>query len=195
MTHPNISETVASVFATFRDRGHEEYHGEAVSQLEHAVQAAELAQRGRPNDPEFIIAAFLHDYGHLCGTADGSDNMDGFGIRQHELLGAQELERLGFSEKATRLIAGHVQAKRYLVTTDPAYYAGLSEASKFTLEKQGGLLTAEEQSAFERDSLFKLHIALRRIDEEAKVSGQIVRDMDWLETMISEHLAAASKAD
>jgi len=194
MTHPNISETVASVFATFRDRGHEEYHGEAVSQLEHAVQAAELAQRGRPNDPEFIIAAFLHDYGHLCGTADGSDNMDGFGIRQHELLGAQELERLGFSEKITRLIAGHVQAKRYLVTTDPTYYAGLSEASKFTLEKQGGLLTAEEQSAFERDSLFELHIALRRIDEEAKMSGQIIPGMDWLETMISEQLAAASKA-
>lgn len=178
------------IFATFRHRGHEEYHGEAVSQLEHAVQAAELAQKSSPNDPEFIIAAFLHDFGHLCDTTAESDNMDGFGIRRHELRGAQELANLGFSEKITRLIAGHVQAKRYLVSTDPAYYEGLSEASKFTLEKQGGLLTAEEQHTFEQDALFERHLALRRIDEAAKQSGLPVPDLDWLQTLIQEHLSS-----
>ena len=193
--HPNSGETAEAVFAVFRDRGHEEYHGEPVSQLEHALQTAALAKRDHPNDPEFIIAAFLHDYGHLCGSVSGDDNMDGYGIRQHELIGAGVLARLGFSEKITRLIAGHVQAKRYLVSTDPAYYEGLSEASKFTLEKQGGLLTPEEQSAFEQDSLLELHIALRRIDDEAKVSGQPAQNMDWLQPLILEHLSSSQPAN
>lgn len=188
MTRQNINETLETVLAVFRDRGHEEYHGEPVSQLQHAMQAAELAQQSRPDDPEFVLAAFLHDFGHLCDSASGDDNMDGYGIRQHELTGARELERLGFSEKIIRLVAGHVQAKRYLVSTDPDYYGELSEASKITLEKQGGLLSPEEQRAFEQDPLFEQHIALRRIDERAKGEGLPVQGLDWLEGLMRTHL-------
>ncbi len=188
MTHHNTNETIATVLSVFRERGHEEYHGEPVSQLEHAVQTAELAQRGHPNDPEFILAAFLHDFGHLCGSVFGDDSMDGYGVVQHEIVGAQVIRRLGFSEKIHRLIAGHVQAKRYLVSTDPAYYAALSEASKITLEKQGGLLSSEEQKDFEQDPLFELHISLRRLDEQAKLTGQPMTDLSWLENLMREHL-------
>jgi phosphonate degradation associated HDIG domain protein len=189
MKHLNTNDTIAAVLTVFRERGHEEYHGEPVSQLEHAVQTAELAQRGRPNDPEFTLAAFLHDFGHLCGSVTGDDNMNGYGIWQHEIVGARVLRSLGFSEKITRLIAGHVQAKRYLVSTDPAYYAALSEASKITLEKQGGLLSPEEQKAFEQDPLFELHIALRRLDEQAKETGKPVHDLNWLENLMREHFS------
>ena len=188
MTRQNIDQTVETVLAVFRNRGHEEYHGEPVSQLEHAVQAAELAQQHDPNDPEFILAAFLHDFGHLCGSGRDEDNMDGYGAWQHELTGARELERFGFSEKITRLVAGHVQAKRYLVSTDPVYYEGLSKASKITLEKQGGLLSAEELLAFEQDPLFEQHITLRRIDERAKMKGLPVNGLDWLERLMREQL-------
>lgn len=189
MTQPDTNETIEAVFAVFRDHGHEEYHGEPVSQLEHAVQSAVLARQGHPGDPEFILAAFLHDFGHLCGAADGSDNMEGYGIRRHERVGARVLEQLGFSSRVTRLVAGHVQAKRYLVSTDPAYYEGLSEASKITLEKQGGLLTPDEQHDFEQDTLFELHLALRRLDEQAKLTGQPVPDMDWLAELMRDHLS------
>lgn len=194
MPHPNTSDTIAAVLSVFRERGHEEYHGEPVSQLEHAVQTAQLAQRGHPNDPEFILAAFLHDFGHLCGSKDVDGDMNGYGIRQHETVGARELQRLGFSEKITRLVAGHVQAKRYLVSTDEAYCEGLSEASKITLEKQGGLLSAAEQRDFEQDSLFELHIALRRLDEQAKVSGLPTGNLEWLENLMHQHLASARPA-
>lgn len=187
MTHHHTHEAIQTILAVFRERGHEEYHGEPVSQLEHAVQTAQLAQRGHPDDTEFILAAFLHDFGHLCGTTP-EDNMGGYGIRQHETLGARELRKLGFSEKIARLVAGHVQAKRYLVSTDAAYHAGLSEASKITLEKQGGLMSAEEQRDFEQDTLFEWHLQLRRLDEQAKVSGQPVGDLDWLEDLMREHL-------
>ncbi len=188
MTRQNITQTIETVLAVFRDRGHEEYHGEPVSQLQHAVQAAELARQSRPDDPEFILAAFLHDFGHLCSDASGAYNMEVYGVWQHELTGARELERLGFSEKIVRLVAGHVQAKRYLVSTDTDYYAGLSEASKITLEKQGGLLSPEEQRAFEQDPLFEQHIALRRIDERAKGEGLPVQGLDWLEKLMRAHL-------
>ncbi len=164
------NQAIGQVLSTFRDRGHEEYHGEPVSQLEHAVQAAELARKSHPNDPEFILAAFLHDYGHLCETPDG--DMDGYGTWDHEAVGAKTLRNLGFSAKITRLVANHVRAKRYLVSTDPLYFAELSPASKITLIKQGGLLSPEEQRDFEQDPLFELHIALRRLDELAKVEGQ-----------------------
>ena len=150
MTRQNIDQTVETVLAVFRNRGHEEYHGEPVSQLEHAVQAAELAQQHDPNDPEFILAAFLHDFGHLCGSGRDEDKMDGYGAWQHELTGARELERFGFSEKITRLVAGHVQAKRYLVSTDPVYYEGLSKASRITLEKQGGFYLQKNNGRLSR---------------------------------------------
>lgn len=181
--------TIEAVLSVYKARGHEEYAGEPVSQLEHAVQTAELAQSDHPNDTEFILAAFLHDFGHLCGSDSEEDTMGEYGIVEHERVGAEVLQTLGFSEKITRLIAGHVQAKRYLVSTDSAYYQGLSEASKITLEKQGGMLTAREQHDFEQDPLFELHIALRRLDEQAKVSGLPVGDLNWLEKMMQEHIA------
>lgn len=185
MTQTN--NTIDFVLSVFRERGHEAYHGEPVSQLEHAVQSAELAQRGRPNDPEFILAAFLHDFGHLCNSPEG--DMDGYGAWNHETIGAQALRDLGFSEKIASLVANHVQAKRYLVSTNPVYYAALSEASKITLEKQGGLLSPQEQSDFEKDPLFGLHIALRRLDEQAKEIGKPAPDLNWLENLMREHLS------
>ena len=180
-TNPSIK----TVLENFHAHGHEAYHGEQVSQLEHAVQAAELAQKIYPDDPEFILAAFLHDYGHLCESEAG--DMDGYGIWDHEDVGAQALRKLGFSDKIARLVANHVRAKRYLVSTDPLYFADLSAASKITLIKQGGLLSAEEQRDFEQDSLFELHIALRRLDEQAKVEGHPLKDLAWLQDLMREH--------
>lgn len=184
------NDNTASILSVFHERGHEAYHGEPVNQLEHAVQTAELAQKTHPDDPEFILAAFLHDFGHLCPSPNG--DMDGFGAWEHEAIGALALRELGFSDKIASLVARHVQAKRYLVSTDPAYYTSLSEASKITLEKQGGLLSPEEQKSFEQDPLFEQHIQLRRLDEQAKEMGKPVVNLDWLENMMREHLSQNS---
>lgn len=177
------ASSIDLVFSTFTQRGHEEYHGEPVSQLEHAVQAAILAKEQFPEDTTFIIAAFLHDFGHLCNTTEG--DMDGYGQWDHESIGAKKLLELGFSEKVASLVANHVLAKRYLVSTDPEYFNGLSEASRITLEKQGGVLNLEEQHAFEADPLFQQHIALRRIDEKAKLMNRPT-ETTWLETLMKE---------
>jgi predicted HD phosphohydrolase len=186
------NQTISKVLSIFRQRGHEAYHGEPVSQIEHAVQTAELAKEDHPNDPEFILAAFLHDFGHLCETDLG--DMDGYGTWDHEEVGARTLKSLGFSEKITRLVENHVYAKRYLVSTDPMYFADLSPASKITLIKQGGLLSVQEKQDFEQDPLFELHIALRRLDEKAKIVGQPVPDLSWLEVLMQEHFNKSARS-
>jgi predicted HD phosphohydrolase len=65
-------------------------------------------------------------------------------------LGKAYLTANGFPEKMGVLVASHVDAKRYLTYSD---YNQLSDASKKTLEYQGGPMTAEEAAAYEKDPL------------------------------------------
>ena len=170
----------------YRTLGHQAYDGEPVSQLEHAAQTAELARTLQPDDPEFVLAAFLHDVGHLLPTDSAAEQMGIYGVRSHEARGAQFLRAQGFSEKICRLVEGHVAAKRYLVSTDPDYFGRLSDASKITLMHQGGMMTAEEHAAFEADPLFEQHLQLRRLDEQAKVSGGPAPDWAWVERLTTQ---------
>src|SRR5262245_16921788 len=121
------------------------YIGESVSQLDHALQAAHLA-RGARAPEHMIVAALLHDVGHLCAAAD-APRMANLGISRHEEIGARYLEALGVDPAVVGLVAGHVDAKRYLVRTRPAYERALSDASRATLDHQGGPMSDEEVAA------------------------------------------------
>jgi phosphonate degradation associated HDIG domain protein len=167
----SIDESVSEIFELYQKYGDEDYIGEPVSQLEHMCQAAQLAEaEGCPE--EVILAAFFHDIGHLCEHIMPVQQMDGFGVVDHEKLGADYLRSKGFAEDIASLVQNHVQAKRYLTYHFPSYYEQLSEASKRTLEFQGGVMTSEEAMRFEADKLFDLHIKLRRWDEKAKLEKQ-----------------------
>ena len=80
-----------------------------------------------------IIAALLHDLGHIVGMEAGesADGMGGCGIPRHEHVGADFLKLLGMSDRVCRLVRSHVSAKRYFVYKDPNYK--LSDASRTTL--------------------------------------------------------------
>ena len=151
------------------------------------AQAAQLAE-AQGYDEEVVLAAFLHDIGHISEAANGDNEMDGFGIKDHEELGAEFLREKGFSKKITRLVESHVEAKRYLTYKDPAYYANLSDASKRTLEYQGGPMTAEEAGAFEQYPLFDLIIRMRNWDEQAKIEQQPLPDLQHFREMMLHHL-------
>jgi putative nucleotidyltransferase with HDIG domain len=151
------------------------------------VQAAQLAE-AQGYDEEVILAAFLHDIGHISEAAKGDNEMEGFGITDHESLGADFLREKGFSRKIARLVESHVEAKRYLTVRDPAYYGQLSEASRKTLEYQGGPMTPEEADAFEQYPLFDLIIQMRKWDEQAKVERKPLPDLDHYRRMIFRHL-------
>jgi phosphonate degradation associated HDIG domain protein len=187
MTTEQARKTTDEIFDLYEKHGGAEYAGEKVSQLEHMVQAAQLAEE-EGHDEEVVLAAFLHDIGHISEAANGDNEMDGFGIRDHEELGAEFLQKKGFSKKIVRLVESHVEAKRYLTIKDPSYYAQLSEASKKTLEYQGGPMTEEEAAAFEKYPLFSLIINMRKWDEQAKIEHKPLPDLDRYKKMMLHHL-------
>ncbi|RCR69468.1 phosphonate degradation HD-domain oxygenase [Larkinella punicea] len=160
-------QTITEITELFDQHGSDDYYGEPVSQLEHMLQSAMLAERAGADD-ETIIAAFLHDIGHLLPSDLAEDHMDDYGRVDHEKLGADWLRERGFSEKVAQLIEHHVNAKRYLTYKNPAYFNKLSEASLKTLEFQGGPMSAEEAQAFEANPYFRGILQVRGWDELAK---------------------------
>jgi phosphonate degradation associated HDIG domain protein len=176
------------IIGLYVHHGDDDYIGEPVSQLEHMSQAAQLAEK-EGYDEEVVLAAFLHDVGHLCEHVLPVKHMDEYGVVDHEKLGADFLREHAFSEKVASLVQNHVQAKRYLTFSDEGYYNKLSEASKKTLEFQGGRMSREEAAEFEADPLFALHIKLRRWDEAAKLERQSMPPLDTYREMIFRHVS------
>jgi 2-amino-1-hydroxyethylphosphonate dioxygenase (glycine-forming) len=180
-------QTTEFIIRLYHQFGGEDYIGEPVSQLEHMCQCAELAE-SEGYDEEVILAAFFHDIGHFCEHIIPVKQMNGYGVVDHEKLGADFLRNKGFSPTVASLVENHVQAKRYLTYHFPEYYEQLSEASKKTLEFQGGRMDLEEAMAFETDALFDLHIRLRRWDEKAKLERQPLPSLDKYADMMLRHL-------
>src|SRR6185295_14068574 len=101
------------ILTLYKMYGNEDYIGEPVSQVEHMCQCAQLAEKEGCDD-EVILAAFFHDIGHLLQHIVPVESMSGYGIADHEKIGAAYLAAKGFSDKITKLVASHVHAKRYL---------------------------------------------------------------------------------
>ena len=181
------AQVIDEVFGLYERFGDSDYIGEPVSQIEHMSQAAQLAM-AEGFDDEVVLAAFFHDIGHIC--ADSAPNMGGFGVVSHERLGADYLRRAGFSERMARLVEYHVQAKRYLTLKTPGYYERLSEASRRTLEYQGGVMTEVEAEAFEQDPLCAVSLRMRQWDELAKEMWVPVIDLEILREKALRLLAA-----
>jgi phosphonate degradation associated HDIG domain protein len=187
MDKEKAQQVTDEIMGYYEHHGGEEYAGEKVTQLEHMVQAAQLAEE-QGYDEEVVLAAFLHDIGHICEAGHGDNEMGDFGIKDHEEIGADFLKEKGFSKKVVRLVQSHVQAKRYLTLKDPAYYNQLSDASKRTLEYQGGRMEEEEAKAFEQYPLFDLIIKMRKWDEQAKIEHKPLPALAHYRKMILHHL-------
>jgi 2-amino-1-hydroxyethylphosphonate dioxygenase (glycine-forming) len=186
-----IHQTANEIIQLYAMFGNEDYIGEPVSQIEHMCQCAMLAEANGADD-EVILAAFFHDIGHLCEFASPEaqiKHMDNFGVVDHEKLGSEFLLGKGFSDKIAKMVANHVEAKRYLTYKYPSYYDSLSIASKNTLIHQGGIMSKDEADAFEKDPLYENYIALRRWDEQAKAVNMPLPSLEHYREMIIEHLA------
>jgi phosphonate degradation associated HDIG domain protein len=163
------------ILRLFETGGRASYHGEAVSQEQHALQAAHLAEvEGAPDT--LVVGALLHDVGHLISGFDEEAADHGIDDR-HEVAGAEWLvRRLGAD--VVEPIRLHVAAKRYLCAVDPEYLAALSAASRRSLDLQGGPMSAEQLVAFEADPHYRAAVRLRRWDDAAKVPGLAVPGLD-----------------
>jgi phosphonate degradation associated HDIG domain protein len=152
------------IFATFAQHGAESY-GEDVTQLQHALQAAELARLDGAPDP-LIAAALLHDIGQFIGDAGNAAELQDRDGR-HEELGAALLAD-SFTPEVTEPIRLHVAAKRYLATARPGYINQLTDASRVSFALQGGHMSASELTAFERDPHFDAAVRMRLYDDGGK---------------------------
>ena len=159
---------IADVERLFAEHGHIEYSGEGVSQVEHALQAAELAERAGASD-ELITATFLHDLGHLLNLQGDTPSARGIDD-QHQYFSIPFLRPL-FGPAVIEPIRLHVDAKRALCALVPEYHDALSEDSKRSLVLQGGTYTPEEAAAFSAKPHAADAMRLRRWDDAAKVAG------------------------
>jgi predicted HD phosphohydrolase len=161
------------------------YGSERVSELEHALQCAELAEAGGA-DEHLTLACLLHDVGRFAvdqaQIADRVGAVRGRGRGHHE-VGA-ELIAPFVPERVAWLVRMHADAKRYLCTTDPGYHATLSPASQHTLTLQGGLMTSEEVARHAAHPWLADALRLRRWDDQAKVVGQVTRPLAAWESLL-----------
>jgi len=172
--------------AAFAKRGHEGY-GEGVTQLEHALQCAVLAERSGAATP-LVVATLLHDIGHMLH--DLPEDIADSGIdTQHESLGSAWLSRR-FGPAVSEPVRLHVAAKRYLSAKEPGYFDRLSEASKLSLKLQGGPMSPKEQERFAAEGYARDAVRLRRWDDEGKVVGMETPDLRHFEPLIAECLRA-----
>lgn len=187
----NAADTAKEIINLYEMFGNADYIGEPVSQIEHMCQSAQLAADAKAEE-DVILAAFLHDIGHLCAIAypqQKLNNTNIYGVINHEQLGADFLSSKGFSSNIINMVSNHVNAKRYLTYKFPEYFFQLSDASKETLQIQRGQMTLTEAMTFEADLLFNNYIMLRRWDEQAKAIYKPLPDLSIYKTMIEAHLA------
>lgn len=180
-------ETLERLTALFQTLGQQDYVGEPISQWAHALQAGRAALAAGAKE-EIILAALLHDIGHLQYQSDAK--MGRFGVRDHERLGAYYLATLGFSAVVSELVGLHVAAKRYRVAKDATYADMLSPASQQTLAFQGGAMTPLECKRFESSPYFAEALQLRVFDEAAKVIQPTGAPLDQFGALVSDHLRA-----
>ncbi|MCH2084949.1 MAG: HD domain-containing protein [Saprospiraceae bacterium] len=178
----NPSASVQEIMQLFRQRGQEIYC-EGINIVEHMLQCANLAAK-ETTDEEVIIAAFLHDIGHLLDTKQ----LEKFDGENHAFIGAKFVQSKGFSARIAVLIQNHVEAKRYLSLVDTSYYQGLSELSKQNLDHQGGRMTTAEAMAFEESPYYEWNVKMRKWFEAEKAAIHLEKDLEQYQNLMLHHL-------
>jgi phosphonate degradation associated HDIG domain protein len=155
-----------NIKAIVLDRGQQQYDGEAISQLDHALQCAAQAQASGAT-PHLISACLLHDLGHLLEELAVEP--------RHEYAAIARLQSL-FPPSVTEPIRLHVAAKRYLCRINPAY--PLSPASQQSLQLQGGAFSAIAAQRFIAQPFAQAAVQLRIWDDQAKQVGAITPSLE-----------------
>ncbi|WP_020471279.1 phosphonate degradation HD-domain oxygenase [Zavarzinella formosa] len=178
---------IDQLFALFAEKGSGAYFGEDVTETAHALQCARLAEEAGADDA-LVAAALLHDVGHLLhGMSENiaKEGLDG----QHEDAGAEWLQK-HFGPAIVDPVRLHVAAKRYLCAVEPGYHDDLSPASQLSLRLQGGPFTPEEAKVFEAEPWYQSAVAVRRWDDEAKIPGLLVPDLEHYRPKLEAALLA-----
>lgn len=169
-----MSLSIADIVHLLETKGHAQYDGEPVTQLEHALQSAHCAEQAGSGSA-LIAAALLHDLGHLLHDMPGSPTQAGVDdLHQYRCL---PFLRGLFGDATLEPIRLHVDAKRYLCAREPGYLESLSPDSARSLLLQGGVFDAAQAEAFGALPYAQDAVALRRWDDLAKSADALVPDL------------------
>ena len=166
----NIVDKIINKYKTNNDL----YIGEKVTISEHMIQTAMLAKKNN-SSKSLVCASLLHDYGHFIIDDPNlmvSKSLDG----KHENIAYDFLKNY-FKADVVEPIKLHVLAKRYLCR-NKLYCSQLSEASKISLELQGGIMNDEEAKKFTSLKFHKQAIILRKFDDNGKVPNINIKKID-----------------
>ncbi len=182
--------STAEILQIYQQKGRQLYGGEAVSQLEHALQCATFAEAA-DQPTAMIVSCLFHDIGHLL--IEPFQHLEPFqhpfadGIASdhdtHADRASAALREL-FSPAVTEPIRLHVEAKRYLCAVEPGYWQSLSTASQQSLGRQGGIFGLEAAQAFIAQPYAAEAVQLRRWDDLAKVVGLPTADLSHFAPML-----------
>ena len=167
----------------FLRHGGQQYSGEPVTQLEHALQTAHLAEQSGAGDA-LVTACLLHDLGHLLNEQGDTPSLRGVDDT-HQYFALPFLRGL-FPDAVLNAIRLHVDAKRYLCCNSTAYFERLSSDSKRSLVLQGGVFDAAQAQAFLALDGAHDAVMLRQWDDLAKQA-------DWQTPPLAHYLARAAR--
>jgi phosphonate degradation associated HDIG domain protein len=179
--------TLENIRALFSTYGSRMYTGEPVTQLQHALQSAMLAEeKGAP--PTLIAASLLHDLGHMINDQGETPTLRGIDDR-HEYVAMPRLRGL-FPDSVLAPIRLHVEAKRYLCArgdgslSGPDYFDALSADSVRSLKLQGGVFSDTQADAFIAQPFAADAVKLRCWDDLAKVAGRGTPSLEHYLTLV-----------
>ena len=152
----------------FARHGASQYSGEPVTQLEHALQTAHLAEQSDADDA-LVTACLLHDLGHLLNPQGDTPSLRGIDD-MHQYFALPFLRGL-LPDAVLEPIKLHVDAKRYLCCVNAGYFGRLSDDSKRSLALQGGMFIEAQAATFLSRSGAHEAVLLRQWDDLAKQDG------------------------
>jgi phosphonate degradation associated HDIG domain protein len=188
---PRMSNVVDTIVKVFTERGSGQYGAENVTQLQHALQTAQLAEEASA-PPSLIVAALVHGIGHIFENSfSDSHDLDANLDDGHEHRANTWLKR-HFGSKVADPVRLHVLAKRYLCTMGGDYVKALSPTSHKSFLDQGGRMSSAEVKAFEREPELRPALELRRWDDQSKNPDRVTPGLEHFRPFIEEALGLES---
>jgi predicted HD phosphohydrolase len=160
-------------------------YNEVVTISDHMLQAATIAHDEGANKTD-VLSCLFHDIGHMIIDDDDNYVKDDRN-KLHETVAAEYLSKI-FIDDVIGPIKNHVNAKRWLCSTDKTYYDFLSHASKQSFEEQGGYMTVKEMESFSSSKYFHHAIKVREIDDRAKIKDKSTNSIQFYRSYIIDCL-------
>ncbi|MBW9103313.1 phosphonate degradation HD-domain oxygenase [Paraburkholderia phenoliruptrix] len=183
--------TIRDIRFLFEQYGDIAYSGEPVTQLQHALQTGALAEEAGAGD-ELVVAAFLHDLGHLLNRK--GDTPTERGVDDLHQYFALPFLRAVLPDAVLEPIRLHVDAKRCLCAIDDTYIRQLSADSLRSLALQGGVFSRDEADAFLQQAYAHDALRLRKWDDEAKQPDRATRDLSHYLGVVERVMSKSSIA-